>query len=246
MAFIGRLRELSDGKPVGFKLCVGHPWEWFALVKAMQDTGITPDFIVVDGSEGGTGAAPLEFADHVGTPLQEGLRLVHNTLVGVGLRDRIALGASGKVISAFDIARAMALGADWCNSARGFMFALGCIQAQACHTGHCPTGVTTQDPVRQQALVVPDKATRVYNFHHETLKALRELVQAAGLQHPRDIKADHIVRRVSDHEVHLMSKLLPDMAPGALLKDTTHQDPVFRTYWSRCNSESFALLPAQA
>ena len=246
MAFIAQLRELSKGKPVGFKLCVGHPWEWFALVKAMQDTGITPDFIVVDGAEGGTGAAPLEFSDHVGTPLQEGLRLVHNTLVGVGLRDRIALGASGKVISAFDIARAMALGADWCNSARGFMFALGCIQAQACHTGHCPTGVTTQDPVRKQALVVPDKATRVYNFHHETLKALRELVQAAGLQHPREITADHIVRRVSDHEVHLMSKLLPEMAAGALLNDVEHQDRVFRAYWSRCNSDSFALHSAQA
>ncbi len=246
MAFIAQLRELSKGKPVGFKLCVGHPWEWFALVKAMQDTGITPDFIVVDGAEGGTGAAPLEFSDHVGTPLQEGLRLVHNTLVGVGLRDRIALGASGKVISAFDIARAMALGADWCNSARGFMFALGCIQAQACHTGHCPTGVTTQDPVRQQALVVPDKATRVYNFHHETLKALRELVQAAGLQHPREITADHIVRRVSDHEVHLMSKLLPEMAAGALLHDVEHQDRVFRAYWGRCDSNSFALHSAQA
>jgi glutamate synthase domain-containing protein 2 len=246
MAFIAQLRELSKGKPVGFKLCVGHPWEWFALVKAMQDTGITPDFIVVDGAEGGTGAAPLEFSDNVGTPLQEGLRLVHNTLVGVGLRDRIALGASGKVISAFDIARAMALGADWCNSARGFMFALGCIQAQVCHTGHCPTGVTTQDPVRQQALVVPDKATRVYNFHHETLKALRELVQAAGLQHPRDITADHIVRRVSDHEVQLLSKLLPGMAAGALLREVEHQDGVFRAYWSRCNGDSFALHSAQS
>jgi glutamate synthase domain-containing protein 2 len=246
MAFIAQLRELSQGKPVGFKFCVGHPWEWFALVKAMQDTGITPDFIVVDGAEGGTGAAPLEFADHVGTPLQEGLRLVHNTLVGVGLRDRIALGASGKVISAFDIARAMALGADWCNSARGFMFALGCIQAQACHTGHCPTGVTTQDPVRQQALVVPDKATRVYNFHHETLKALRELIEAAGLQHPKDITAHHIVRRVSDHEVHLLSKLLPEMAEGGLLSDVGHQERVYSAYWGRCHSDSFALLSPQA
>ena len=244
MAFITELRELSHGKPVGFKLCVGHPWELFSLVKAMQDTGITPDFIVVDGAEGGTGAAPLEFSDHVGTPLQEGLRLVHNTLVGVGLRDRIALGASGKVISAFDIARAMALGADWCNSARGFMFALGCIQAQTCHTGECPTGVTTQDPLRQRGLVVPDKASRVYNFHHETLKALRELVQAAGLQHPRDITADHIVRRVNDHEVHLMSKLLPEMTAGALLTDAEHQDSVFRAYWNRCNSNSFALHSA--
>jgi hypothetical protein len=169
---------------------------------------------------------------------------VHNTLVGVGLRDRIALGASGKVISAFDIARAMALGADWCNSARGFMFALGCIQAQTCHTGQCPTGVTTQDPLRQRGLVVLDKASRVYNFHHETLKALRELVQAAGLQHPRDITADHIVRRVNDHEVHLMSKLLPEMTAGALLNNAEQQDSVFRAYWDRCNSNSFALHSA--
>src|SRR5690606_38503985 len=143
--FIARLRTLSGGKPVGIKLCIGHPWEWFAIVKAMRESGITPDFIVVDGAEGGTGAAPLEFTDHVGAPLQEGLRLVHNTLVGVNLRDRIRIGCAGKVVSAFDIARALALGADWCNSARGFMFALGCIQAQSCHTGQCPTGVTAQD-----------------------------------------------------------------------------------------------------
>ena len=146
-----------------FKFCVGHPWEWFAIVKAMLQTGITPDFIVVDGSEGGTGAAPVEFTDHVGTPLQEGLLLVHNTLVGARLRDRIRIGASGKIVTAFDVARTLALGADWCNSARGFMFALGCIQAQTCHTGHCPTGVTTQDPKRQLALVVSDKSGRVRN-----------------------------------------------------------------------------------
>ncbi|MFP5465798.1 MAG: glutamate synthase-related protein, partial [Gammaproteobacteria bacterium] len=139
LMFVARLRELSGGKPSGIKLCIGHPWEWFAMVKAMLATGITPDFIVVDGAEGGTGAAPLEFTDHVGAPLQEGLRLVHNTLVGVNLRDRIKVGASGKIISAFDIARAIAIGADWCNSARGFMFALGCIQSQSCHTGQCPT-----------------------------------------------------------------------------------------------------------
>ena len=153
MLFIEQLRQRSGGKPTGFKLCIGHPWEWFAICKAMLETGITPDFIVIDGAEGGTGAAPLEFTDHVGAPLQEGLLLVHNTLVGLNLRDKVMLGCAGKVVSAFDIARMMALGADWCNSARGFMFALGCIQAQACHTGHCPTGVTAQDPQRQQALV---------------------------------------------------------------------------------------------
>ncbi|MEZ5706292.1 MAG: FMN-binding glutamate synthase family protein [Burkholderiaceae bacterium] len=240
--FTARLRELSGGKPTGFKLCIGHPWEWFAIARAMLETGITPDFIVVDGGEGGTGAAPLEFTNHVGAPLQEGLHLVHNTLIGLNLRDRIKIGAAGKIISAFDILHAMALGADWCNSARGFMFALGCIQAQTCHTGNCPTGVTTQDPVRQQALVVPNKATRVYNFHHQTLHALKELVQAAGLQHPNEITANHIVRRVSENEVQLLTKLMPNMPPGALLQaDEADLHNVFKLYWSRSRADSFAL-----
>ncbi|MES2402019.1 MAG: FMN-binding glutamate synthase family protein, partial [Pseudomonadota bacterium] len=196
MHFIAKLRKLSGGKPTGFKFCLGHPWEWFAIVKAMLETNITPDFIVVDGAEGGTGAAPIEFVDHVGAPLQEGLLLVHNTLVGVNLRNRISIGAAGKVITAFDMVRLLALGADWCNAGRGFMMALGCIQAQTCHTGTCPTGVTTQDPLRQQALVVPDKADRVRSFHRSTLHALQELVQAAGLQHPQEVNAHHIVRRL--------------------------------------------------
>jgi glutamate synthase domain-containing protein 2 len=241
MHFIVRLRELSGGKPVGFKLCIGHPWEWFAIAKAMLETGITPDFIVVDGAEGGTGAAPLEFTDHVGAPLQEGLRLVHNTLVGVNLRDRIKIGCAGKVISAFDIVRAMAIGADWCNNARGFMFALGCIQAQSCHTGQCPTGVTTQDPVRQQALVVPDKAERVFQFHQRTLMALHELIQAAGLQHPAEITAHHLVRRVNQNEVRLLANLLPETLPGALLHDLTGQHAVFTTYWPQAHADRFGL-----
>src|SRR6516162_844142 len=157
MQFIAMMRRLSGGKPAGFKLCVGHPWEFLAICKAMLETEIYPDFIVVDGMEGGTGAAPLEFADHLGMPLREGLNFVHNALVGINARDRIRIGASGKIISAFDIARVLALGADWCNSARGFMFALGCIQSQSCHTDRCPTGVATQDKVRQRALVVSDK-----------------------------------------------------------------------------------------
>jgi len=242
MHFVARLRELSGGKPCGFKFCLGHPWEWFAIVKAMQETGITPDFIVVDGAEGGTGAAPVEFSDHVGAPLQEGLLLVHNTLVGVGLRDRIKIGCAGKVITAFDLARMMALGADWCNAARGFMMALGCIQAQSCHTGHCPTGVTTQDPVRQQALVVPSKAERVRNFHRSTLHALQELVQAAGLEHPSDITAHHIVRRISDTEVRLLSNLVMQVQPGALLGPLDGLHNVFRTYWPLASAHSFQPL----
>jgi len=240
MHFIARLRQLSGGKPTGFKLCIGHPWEWFAIVKAMLQTGITPDFIVVDGAEGGTGAAPLEFTDHVGVPLQEGLQLVHNTLVGVNLRSRISIGAAGKVITAFDMVRLMALGADWCNAGRGFMMALGCIQAQTCHTGLCPTGVTTQDPARQQALVVPDKAERVRNFHRSTLHALKELVQAAGLCHPREVTAHHIVRRLTDTEVRLLSRLTMQVKPGALLQplqDTQHN--VFRLYWPMASAHSF-------
>ena len=242
MHFIERLRVLSGGKPTGFKLCIGHPWEWFGIAKAMLETGITPDFIVVDGAEGGTGAAPVEFSDHVGAPLQEGLRLVHNTLVGTGLRDRIRLGCAGKVITGFDIARMMALGADWCNAGRGFMLALGCIQAQTCHTGNCPTGVTTQDPLRQRALVVDDKALRVQNFHHSTLHALRDLVQAAGLAHPSEITAHHIVRRISDTEVRQLANLLPQVRPGALLdKDISAQHNVFRLYWPGAQSDRFAL-----
>ncbi len=241
LQFIARLRELSGGKPTGFKLCIGHPWEWFAIVKAMLETGITPDFIVVDGAEGGTGAAPLEFTDHVGAPLQEGLRLVHNTLVGVNLRDRIKIGAAGKIICAFDIARTMAVGADWCNSARGFMFALGCIQAQTCHTDQCPTGVSTQDPVRQQALVVPDKTTRVFSFHQQTLEALKELVQAAGLQHPSEISAHHIVRRVNENEVRLLANLLPEVPAGSLLLGAEGQHAVFTTYWDKSSAGHFGL-----
>ena len=247
LLFLSRLRRLSGGKPVGFKLCIGHPWEWFAICKAMLETGLTPDFIVVDGAEGGTGAAPLEFSDHVGAPLQQGLLLVHNTLVGLNLRDRIRLGASGKIVSAFDIARAMALGADWCNSARGFMFALGCIQAQHCHTGACPTGVATQDPQRQQALVVPDKIERVARYHRNTLHALQELVQAAGLHHPGEITAAHIVRRVANEQVRLLRNQLCFLEPGELLAaargegDWPHN--VYRVYWPIARADSFQ--PAQ-
>ncbi len=241
MEFVARLRELSGGKPVGFKLCIGHPWEWFAIAKAMLKTGITPDFIVVDGAEGGTGAAPIEFVDHVGTPLREALRLVHNTLVGIGLREQIKLGASGKIISAFDMARVMALGADWCNSARGFMFAIGCIQAQACHTGKCPTGVTTQDPQRQKALVVSDKSLRVASFHRNTLKALAELLGAAGLQHPDELRPHHIAKRIANGEVRVLSALFPDLEKGELLEGKFRQT-IFRTAWPMAQAESFAPL----
>jgi glutamate synthase domain-containing protein 2 len=239
---IERLRKLSGGKPTGAKMCIGHPWEWFGIAKAMVETGIVPDFIVVDGAEGGTGAAPVEFTDHMGTPLQEGLLLVHNTLVGLGLRDKVKLGASGKLITAFDIARTLALGADWVNSARGFMFAVGCIQAQKCNTDRCPTGVATQDPVRQKALVVPDKAERVFNFHRNTLKALKEIIEAAGLSHPEQLRMHHIMRRVSAFEVKPLSDLVQQLEPGDLLNGV-YRYPVFERWWPLASADTFGLPP---
>ena len=239
LQFVVTLRELSDGKPVGIKLAIGHPWEWFAIAKAIVATGITPDFIVVDGGEGGTGAAPLEFTNHVGTPLREALMLVHNTLVGIGVRDQVSLGASGKIVTAFDIARTLAIGADWCNSARGFMFSLGCLQAQTCHTGHCPTGVTTQDPTRMRALVVPDKAERVFQFQQNTLKALRELLAAAGLNHPDQLGPEHVIRRISSTEVRSLAALHLWAKQGELL----HGEPahvLFKVFWRGANADSFA------
>jgi glutamate synthase domain-containing protein 2 len=240
--FISLLRQLSGGKPVGFKFSLGHPWEFFGICKAMLETGIRPDFIVVDGGEGGTGAAPMEFTDHIGTPLQEALLLVHNTLTGLNLRDEIRLGASGKIISAFDIARTMALGADWCNAARGFMFALGCIQSLSCHTGRCPTGVTTQDPWRQRALVPEDKATRVYNLHRNTLHALAELIGAAGLRHPGEFEPRHIVRRVSSNEIRLVANLYKFLKPGELLTNP-EAHVVYEYYWPLATSKSFDPQP---
>jgi glutamate synthase domain-containing protein 2 len=235
--FIGKMRRLSVGKPAGFKLCIGHPWEFVAICKAMLAADIYPDFIVIDGKEGGTGAAPLEFVDHIGMPLKDGLTFAHNALVGIGVRDRIKIGASGKIVSAFDIARAMALGADWCNSARGFMFALGCIQSQSCHTDRCPTGVATQDRSRQRALVVPDKLQRVANFHASTMRSLIELTAAAGLDHPSEFAPEHFSRRVSPSEVMTFRQLYPPLAPGELLRGT--RDLRFREAWELVSISSF-------
>ena len=237
VAFLSELRRLSGGKPVGFKLCIGHRWEFLAICKAMLQTGIYPDFIVVDGNEGGTGAAPVEFMDHMGAPLREGLNFVHNALVGINARDRIRVGASGKVVTAFDMARAMALGADWCNSARGFMFSLGCIQSLSCHTDRCPTGVATQDPVRSRALDVPLKTDRVYNYHEATLMALKELIAAAGLDHPQQIRPIHFSYRQTGTDVRSFAQLYPALQPGELLTGT--HDPRFREAWDMARAESF-------
>ena len=238
LEFIEQLRELSGGKPVGFKLAIGHPWEWFAIVKAMLATGNKPDFIVVDGGEGGTGAAPLEFINRLGMPMTEALLLVHNTLVGTNLREDIAIGAAGKITSAFNIARTLALGADWCNAARGYMFALGCIQALNCHTGRCPSGIATQDPRRGNKLDVPLKSERVYNFHKNTLDALQNLLEASGLKHPSELGPEHIVRRVSKTEVHSYLDLFPFLEPGALLEGKTGLT-VFDKYWENAEPDTF-------
>ncbi|MEZ5933465.1 MAG: FMN-binding glutamate synthase family protein [Alphaproteobacteria bacterium] len=238
MAFIERVRELAGGKPVGIKLCVGHPWELFAIGKAMIETGLTPDFITVDGAEGGTGAAPVEFADHAGAPLREGLMLVHNTLVGLGLRERIRVIASGKLVSGFDIARTFALGADACNMARAFMFAIGCIQAQTCHTGKCPTGVTSQDPGRYRALVVAEKHKRVANFHANTLRALREVVEACGLHHPAEFTPQHLMIRINSREVRSAASQYDWLEPDALVSGQVRH-PAFAKFWDMARPDSF-------
>ena len=240
--FIARLRELSGGKPVGFKLCVGQPWEFMGIVKAMLETGILPDYIVVDGAEGGTGAAPLEFSDHLGMPLREGLLFVHNTLVGAGLRDQIKVGAAGKIVSAFDIATILALGADWANAGRGFMFAIGCIQSLSCHTNECPTGVATQDPMRQRALVVSDKAERVHNFHRNTLQALSDMIAAAGLDHPSQLGPHHLVRRVSLTEIRLFSQLHVFLEKGELVAGNSDRE-FYGTVWRLARADSFDIAP---
>ena len=246
LQFVAQMRELSGGKPAGFKLAIGHPWEWFGIAKAMHETGLLPDFIVVDGAEGGTGAAPSEFINHVGVPMHEGLLLVHNTLVGLGLREKIRLGAAGKIVSAFDIARTMALGADWCNAARGFMFSLGCIQAESCHNDHCPTGIATQNPDRWRKLDVEDKAGRVHAFHANTLKALHDLLCAAGLTHPQELGPEHILRRVSPTEIRSYNALFAKLRPGQLLEDGPLPHAVFTEYWPGARSDSFAPPPMVA
>ncbi len=242
LQFVAQLRELSGGKPTGFKLALGHPWEWFGIAKAMQETGLLPDFIVVDGAEGGTGAAPAEFIDHVGVPMHEALRLVHNTLVGLDLRERIKLGAAGKITSAFEIAKTIAMGADWCNAGRGYMFALGCIQSLSCHTDRCPTGVATQDPRRWKHLDLADKATRVHHYHENTLRALRELLAAAGLNDPSQLGPEHILRRVSAVEIRSLASLYRYLEPGELLRQVPDH-AVFQDFWAEARADSFQPPP---
>ncbi len=239
MEFIGHLREGSGGKPVGFKICLGNPREFFAICKAMLATGIAPDFITVDGGEGGTGAAPLEFSDHLGMPLREGLGVVRNAIVGIGLGDQVRIAASGKRVSSHLLAGAMALGANWCNIARGFMFSVGCIQSQRCHTNACPVGVATQDPNLARALVVEEKAERAFNFHRNTVQALAEMTAACGLEHANDFQPEHLYERISPHEVRRLDQLYHFFEPGQLLEGRGDAGPVLQRFWDEASPDTF-------
>jgi len=237
LEWLAQLRELSGGKPVGFKLCIGHYWEFLAIVKAMLKTGITPDFIVVDGAEGGTGAAPSELTNHVGTPLREGLVFVVNALTGAGLREKVRVVAAGKVYDGHTLAANMALGADWCNAARAFMFSIGCVQTRKCHTDRCPTGVATQNRLRQKGLVVADKGPRAYNFHHNTVAALAHYVDSAGLADPWQLEPHHLRVRLSANEVRSADSIYRYLAPGALI-DAPEETHLAR-WWAMADPTSF-------
>ena len=224
MRFIKKLRDLSGGKPVGFKLCVGKKQEFIDICKAMLKTNILPDFIAVDGGEGGTGAAPVEFSNSIGMPLREGLVFVHDTLVGFDLKKDIKIIAAGKIITGFHMARAIALGADICYSARAMMLSVGCIQALLCNNNTCPVGVATQDKSLMTGLVVEDKAPRAANFHEETIHSFLEMIAASGLNGPEDIERRHINKRMGITKVVKYDEMYPEMKVGCLLKKHTIPD----------------------
>jgi glutamate synthase domain-containing protein 2 len=235
--FIQKLRDLSEGKPIGIKLCLGKRWEFIALCKAMVETGITPDYIAVDGGEGGTGAAPLEFSNRVGFPAIEGQIFVHNALVGFDLRSDIKIIAIGKVTSAFDMIKKFALGADLTYAARSFMLALGCIQALRCNSNTCPTGVATQDPSLMKGLVVGDKRTRVHNFHSETLKSLAHLMGALGLHNLSEVRPHLVLRRGSAERVMSYADLFEFIPRGSLLSQNIPES--FKEFMNQASSKSF-------
>lgn len=244
MTFVDKLRTLSGGKPTGFKLCLGKRREFIAICKAMQETKVMPDFIVIDGGEGGTGAAPLEFTNHLGSPLVDALVFVHNCLVGFDLRRHIRLIVSGKIISGFDIVEKCALGADMCHSARGMMMALGCIQALRCNTNGCPTGIATQDPQLIRGLVVSDKATRVYNYHQQTVASAAELIGAMGLTHTSEIRPWHVMVRQAVNETKHLGEIFPYLETGALLGHSVH--PAYARAVAAAQAGSWASRDAAA
>lgn len=235
--FVKRLRDLSNGKPIGFKLCLGHQDEFLAICKAMLHTKILPDFITVDGAEGGTGAAPIEYVNFIGTPLESGLVFIHNALVGVNLRDKIRIICSGKVTNGFDLVTNIALGADMCSSARAMMMATGCLQTKQCNANTCPTGVATQNKRLQYGLVVDEKKLRVANFHKNTMKSFLEMVGAMGLNNPSDLKPEHLMRRVSVEEVKTFDKIYDYLSPGQLLGPYIPES--YRPYWEKADFKQF-------
>ncbi|MCB0393369.1 MAG: FMN-binding glutamate synthase family protein [Bdellovibrionales bacterium] len=237
LKFVEKLRTLSGGLPVGFKLCVGHPHEFIAIAKAIMETSIYPDYIAVDGGEGGTGAAPLEFSNSLGTPLDEGLVFVHDVLTGFGIRDKIKIVSTGKIITAFQILNKMALGADIAASARGMMLALGCIQARRCNSNHCPVGVATQDPSLVKGLDVTDKTHRIFNYHRKTIDALAELMGAIGVESPAEINRSHINRRISRMEVKTYEDIYPSVGVRSFLSRDIPEK--FKPLLSAALSDSF-------
>ncbi len=245
LEFVTKLRELSGGKPIGFKLCIGHKTEFLAICKAMQKTGMTPDFITVDGSEGGTGAAPIELMNSVGTPMRDGLNFVHNALIGFGVRDDIRIIVAGKVISAFHMMRVLALGADTINSARGMMLSLGCIQSRHCNTDKCPTGIATQDPARYENLDIDIKGERVATYHSRMIHYLVDLLAVSGLSHTDQVLPRHINRRVSENEIATYAEIYPTLDEGCLLKKSTVPEK-WQMDWTMSDGTSWnPILPTK-
>lgn len=237
LEFVARLRKLSGGKPVGFKLCIGHREEFLSICKAMLETKIIPDFITVDGAEGGTGAAPVELSNSVGMPMRDGLLFVNSALRGVGLREKIRVIVAGKIATGFHMVRALALGADLCNAARAMMFALGCIQARRCNTNECPVGIATQDPARWKALDVERKARRVASYQQDTVRAFLELIGANGLSSPADLTPDDVLRRVDAVTIRTFSEVYEYLPEGALLDGSASDE--WRWWWERASAERF-------
>lgn len=237
LIFIQKLREISGGKPIGFKLCLGRRKEFLGICKAMLETGILPDFITIDGAEGGTGAAPLEYSNHVGEPLEEALVFIHNSLVGINLREHIRIICSGKIATGFDVVEKIALGANMCNLARPMMLAMGCIQSKQCNANTCPTGITTQNKRLQRGLVVEVKKQRVANYHHNTMKSFLEIVGAIGLSNPSELSPEYLIRRINDETVTSLAELYSYVKPGDFFGGNL--DMAYKKYWDLADPDQF-------
>lgn len=238
MDFVKILREKSGGKPIGIKICIGNKSEFIAICKAMIETNTYIDFVTVDGGEGGTGAAPPEYSDHVGMPLRDALAFVYDCLNGFGIKNQIKIIASGKVISGFDIIRNLSIGADLCNSARGMMFALGCIQALECHANTCPTGVATQNPKLTKGLVPEEKSIRVARYQHETVKSAIDLMASAGIDHPDGVTRDVVTTRINPNKVATFAELFPELENGCLLNESSVPKE-FLYFWKKASTRHF-------